>query len=270
MTAPAYRSVSQRNQYDRCPYSYYLARIEKVWQKPAAWLPMGSAIHEAIELWEKSDRTLTREEAHEAARDAYVREVSKYTDVTPNFAWWQHSGPYRGEDDLARRFDMLPEHVDRYIDWAEAHPNEKIWIVVGNDPALDLIASELEFNVEFGDVPVRGFIDLVIIDQNDQLVVRDVKTGNTPGDDFQLGVYARAIEQAYGLPDGTIDAGDYMMTKTGKPTFPYLISEWTEERVSEEFAQLETGIQAGDFPPKPEPSKCRFCDVASSCEFRAA
>lgn len=269
------RSVSQRNQYDRCPQAYYLSRIEKVWQKPAAWLPMGSAIHEGIELYEKSGRTMTRDEVADAARDSYAREVSKYTDETPNLNYWQASGPYRGPDDLVRRFDMLPVHVDRYIDWADNHDNEKVWAAPCDDPGCTdpVVGSELGFDVEFGDVPVRGFIDLVIeqsLSSGKALVVRDIKTGNTPGDDFQLGVYARAIEQVYKLPEGSIDAGDYMMTKTGKATFPYDVSKWTNERVAEEFAILEEGIANEQFDPRPDPDKCRFCDVASSCDFRAA
>lgn len=269
---PAYRSVSQRNQYDRCPKSYALARIEKVWQKPAAWLPMGTAIHEAVEKYEKSGREMSRESAHNVARDSYIVEVGKYAADTPNLDYWQASGPYRGPEDLERRFAMLPAHVDRYIDWAETHDKEKVWLAP-SDPEegsdQPRVASELGFVVEFGDVPVRGFVDLVIVDSRGELVVRDVKTGNTPGDAFQLGVYARAVEKTFDLEDGSIEAGDYMMTKTGKPTFPSDLSVWSEQRVTDEFGELELSIKSGDFPAKPEASKCRFCDVAASCEFRA-
>ncbi|QKT07917.1 PD-(D/E)XK nuclease family protein [Gordonia sp. X0973] len=274
---PAYRSVSQRNQYDRCPQSYYLARIKKVWQKPAAWLPMGSAVHEGVERWEKSGRTMSREEAEAVVATSYDREVSKYTAETPNFDWWQSSGPYRATDDLPRRFDLAREHINRYIDWAEKHPNERMWETPPGwcDETVDhnghespgKVASELGFNTTFGSVPVRGFIDLVV-EGEEGLVVRDVKTGNTPGDDFQLGVYAAAIAQEYDVEQPT--RGDYFMTKTGKPTLEYDISEWTPARVAEEFEELEDNIQNERFDPKPDPSKCRFCDVASSCDFRAA
>ena len=55
------------------------------------------------------------------------------------------------------------------------------------------------------------------------------------GDDFQLGVYARAVELTYNLSEGLIEAGDYFMTKTGKPTFPYDLTYWTNQRVADEF-----------------------------------
>lgn len=322
---PKYRSVSQRNSYDRCKYAYYLARVLKVWQKPAAWLPMGSAVHAAAEAWEKSGRTMTVAEAQDVFREEYANEVSKYTEVTPNFDWWFASGPYKAEDDLPRRYDLGLEHVERYIEWALAHPDEKVWIAPGYiDPRCESgvdhaddcdcrepqLASELGFEFMAGDVPVRGFIDLVIevthpavVDKRceklkanaelvegmgpeiehpewqhikgkcscrpiwKELVVRDIKTGSAPGDDFQLGVYGVAIHELFGvdLPE----AGDYFMTKSGKPTFAYDISKWTPEKVAEEFRRLEDGIESEDWEPSPAPSKCKFCDVAASCDFRA-
>src|SRR3954469_19163368 len=94
------RSYSQLGAYDRCPYMYYLERVEKVWQRPAAWLPMGTAVHEAAERWELSGRTMSLEEAQQIFRDAYVRETNKYLDDTPNANHWFRSGPYKGPEDI--------------------------------------------------------------------------------------------------------------------------------------------------------------------------
>lgn len=60
------------------------------------------------------------------------------------------------------------------------------------------------------------------------LVIRDHKTGNNPGDDFQLGIYAVAIDATQGVKS---ELGEFWMGKTGKPTFPYDLSDWTKERV---------------------------------------
>jgi putative RecB family exonuclease len=57
------------------------------------------------------------------------------------------------------------------------------------------------------------------------------------------------------------------MGKSGKPTVPYRIGEWTRERVSEAFGRLEENIQAGRFDPDPEPKKCAFCDVNWACRY---
>src|ERR1700744_3608116 len=96
-------SVSQYNSYTKCPYSWYLARRENAWQRPAAWLPQGSAVHtvaEHIELRKHAGNPMTLEEAQDLFRVEYSKEVGKYTEITPNFGWWFKSGQYDGETDV--------------------------------------------------------------------------------------------------------------------------------------------------------------------------
>lgn len=270
---PVYRSVSQMNQYKRCPYQYQLARIDKVWQRPAAWLSQGTAVHTVAEVREKRElkgSPLSREEAEKVFEDAYAEAVAQYTATTPNFDYWFRSGPYRGEADIERRYGIGKEQVEKYYDWREAHPEEKIWVAPDGTPGV-----ELEFQMDLSGVLVRGFIDQIlqlgdpqVTEVNGKVVVRDIKTGNKlPDDDFQLGTYAVAMQKLFGV---YATEGDYWLGKSGKPTFPYDLTEWTEERLTEEFHWLEEQIQAGNFEPDPEPSKCMFCDVNSSCPFSAA
>jgi len=259
------RSVSQLKQYEKCPYSYFLARIRnpRAWRRPAAWLPQGSAVHAAIEAWERSGRSMSLEAAQAVFRVEYSREVASYTKITPNFEWWSKSGPYGGKKDLARRFEIGMEQVEKYIRWATNHPYEVVWISPDGTPGI-----ELGFDMDLDGVMVRGFIDLIIVDEDGNLRVRDHKTGNQPGDDFQLGVYGLALAETYGIEQPAI--GDYWMGKPGKPTYPYDISEWTKDRVTEVFHELEENIQAGNFDPHPDVDRCKFCDVSDACEFRMA
>lgn len=201
---------------------------------------------------------MTLEEALDSYREEYSNEVSKYTEVTPNFDWWSWSGPYNGERDLERRYEIGLEQVEKFVAWSD---NQVIWIAPDGTPGI-----ELGFNIELDGIDVRGFIDAIVEDNNGNLRVRDYKTGNTPGDDFQLGVYALAVNEVYGVG---IEVGDYFMAgKQGKPAGPtgtYDLRDWTREAVSARFAEVEEGIKAGRFDPDPEPSKCRFCDVSRSC-----
>lgn len=262
-----YRSVSQLKQYERCPHSWYLARILKAWKRPAAWLPQGSAVHEAAEAWERSGRTMTLDEAQDAFRDSYVKNVDEYCEITPNFEWWFASGRYRGAEDLVRRYKIGLEQVEKYLAWYAGHPHEVIWIAPDGTPGI-----EIGFDIELDGIPIRGFIDAVIVHQVEpmmcgEIVVRDNKTGNNPGDDFQLGVYGVALAEQFGIEPP--EFGDYWMGRTGKPTYPYPISQWTRERVADKFWELEENIQAERFEPLPEPSKCNFCEVSYSCEYAA-
>ncbi|SKD59923.1 Inactivated superfamily I helicase [Mycobacteroides abscessus subsp. massiliense] len=258
-------SVSQYKQYERCPYSWYLSRVEKAWQRPAAWLPQGSAVHEAGEAWERSGRTMTLEEMQQVYTESYDNHVNTYCDVTPNLEWWFWSGPYNGEADINRRYKIGKDQCGKMLDWYGKHPEEVVWIAPDGTPGI-----ELGFDIDLDGIEIRGFIDLVIETEKGlyaELDVRDNKTGNKPGDDFQLGVYAVAIEEKYGI---AVNSGTYWMGRTGKPTKPYDLTDWTRETVRDKFVELQDNINAGNFPPDPEPSKCRFCDVSYSCQYSQA
>lgn len=254
-------SVSQYKTYTRCPYSWKLQKIDKVWQRPAAWLAQGTAVHAAAEAYERSGRTLPLGEMLDVFRQSYTDEISEYTDDTPNFDWWFASGPYRGAQDIERRFLLGLEQTGKYPAWYEKHPDEVVWIAPDGTPGI-----ELGFDIDLDGIQVTGFIDVIIIDaETGELTVRDNKTGNQPGDDFQLATYAVAVELAYGVDRPRM--GDYWMGRTGKPTFPFDLSAWDRDRITAEFRQLADNIQAERFAPDPEPAKCRFCPVAESCEF---
>lgn len=263
------RSYSQLGAYERCPYMYYLERVEKVWQKPAAWLPMGTAVHAAAEAWELSGRTMTLEEAQQVFRDSYSRETNRILAEVPNTKYWFASGPYKGDTDIARRFALGLGHVERYILWYEKHPAQKP-ITYQDADGVDRIGVELPFRLNIGGVPVRGFIDWVGYNDKGGLIVRDNKTGNTPGGPDQLATYALAVEARWALPDiGVhVEEGDFFMTRTGKPTIPYALTKAVKVQLAEDFATMDEGVKAGNFPPKPEASKCMFCSVNGSCKYR--
>ena len=252
-----HRSVSQHNTYNQCAYRYKLERLDRVWQRPASWLSQGTAVHAALEAWERSGRTMTIEEAQEVFKEEYAKANDEMMEITPNLDYWFASGPYKGAVDMERRFGIGLGQVADLIGWYDKHPEEKVWVTPDGTPAI-----ELEYNVELGGVPVRGFIDL-IMETPDGLVVRDIKTGNKPGDEFQLATYAAAMKQMY---DVEIKTGDYFMGRTGKPTVPY---DLTEEipLVPEKYKDMNAKVEAGEFPADPDPKKCNFCGVRTSCEF---
>lgn len=258
------RSYSQLNQYERCPYAYYLQRVEHVWERPAAWLPMGTAVHSAAEAWELSGRVMTLEEAQEAFRVAYRASTDALLEETPNAKFWFSSGPYKGPEDIVRRFKLGQEHIARYIAWYEKHPNEVPLSFF--DGEKETLAVEFPFEIKIGGVMVRGFIDWIGWDDRSQLIVRDNKTGTLPGGPDQLATYALATEKAF--PDYSVTQGDFFMTRTGKPTIPYQLTRVVKEQLAEDYATMDSQVEAGNFPAKPDPKKCMFCSVQTSCKYR--
>ncbi|QGH78077.1 Cas4 exonuclease [Mycobacterium phage LoneWolf] len=284
------RSVSQLNQYTRCPMSYKLSRIDKVWARPAAWLPQGTAFHTVAEIVEKAraeGREVPLERAQEIFREEYAKDIGELSAITPNFDWWQGSGPYNAWRDIERRFHVGLEQVEKFYAWRSMVGQQIWWTPAKRDRACLIRedsehhvadcecepskpAIELQFNLVIetpaGPIRLRGFIDAVVVLPDGSVRVRDYKTGNKPGDDFQLGVYALVIKLLYGVE---VTTGDYFMAgkKGKKPTLthPFDLTEWTLEAVAARFAEVEEGIRAGMFEALPEPDKCNFCDVSYSC-----
>lgn len=255
------RSVSQLKQFEKCPQSWFRARVLRTWQRPAPWLPQGSAVHGAVEWWERGGRSAPLEDVQAVFSRLYAEEIRGYTRATPNFEWWFRSGPYDGKRDIPRRYAIGMEQCAKYLAYYARFPEQVIWITPDGTPGI-----ELAFDMDLAGVPVRGFIDAVIWD-GEKLIVRDNKTGNDPGDDFQLGVYGLAIRKEYGVEAWT---GDYWMAKPGKATWPFDLHDWPEDRVTEKFLELEEAIASGDFTAKPSPDKCRFCDVSYGCAYSEA
>jgi putative RecB family exonuclease len=262
-----HRSVSQLKEYsiehDGCPYRWYLHRVERKWQKPAAWSPQGTGVHKVGEEYERSGRTLTLEQAFEIFDESYMEEINKLTAETPNFKMWFRSGGWRRsvEDDIERRWGIGYEQVEKYIDYYKERPEEKVFVT--EDGTL---AVELPFRIDFDGVEVIGYIDQVVWDPIEKRwVVRDIKTGKTPGDEMQLAVYGVVMEEDHGL---VIDYGDYWMAVSGKPTFPYDLTDWPKSRLSDEFGAMDQGVKEERFDPNPSLDRCKMCSVNWACEFR--
>ena len=194
---------------------------------------------------------------------AVIEEVRQSGFLVEDWFW---SGPYDGHKSVDRWHDQGPEMVQAFIDWWELNPEAEIWITPDGVPAI-----ELPFEIMLGDIPVRGFIDLVV-QIGTALVVVDLKTSaKTPGDYRQVAIYACAVELMYGVRPryGTyfmargVGRGDKPRTyflrpvELDKPQFsvPYL---------TREFAMAETGVRAGVFPAKPG-EQCARCGVAYAC-----
>jgi putative RecB family exonuclease len=201
---------------------------------------------------------MTLEQAQEVFRLSYAEEVNKYSEDTPNFRYWFRSGPHDGEADIERRYNLGLAQVRRFVEYyTEIAPDEETWVTHNGD-----LAVEFPFEIELGTVPVRGYIDDVI-DLPKSLRVRDNKTGKDPGDVMQLKLYGIAIEHEF---DVKVTSGDYWMGRTGTPTVPYNLTQWSEEWVTDEFGKLDTAIRNGEFDPDPEPNKCTMCSVSVHCD----
>lgn len=257
------RSFSQWSDWQRCPRMFELKRIEKRPQKQAAWSPMGTAIHAAIERWEKSDRRMPVEEVQARFRGVYGYEIDQQKEVEPNLDRWFPSGPYHAEDDIPRRQEIGEEHVAGVLGWYEKNPGEQPWRLIDGR-----LAVELRFWLQLGSSRVIGFGDVVIRYPTGELLPRDYKSGRSDGDPMQLKLLAIAVEdylEHHGEPT-RVAAGDFFKTRNAAPQKrPHRMDEWSRDDLVVEFEKLDHEIGGGRFPANPG-DHCRFCSVRDWCD----
>jgi len=297
------RSVSQVKQYleslGGCAYRYYLQRVAQVWQRPASWFPLGLAVHEAAEWWERGSRKASADAMVEEFKRSYQEHTDRLIKETPNVWVWFDAGPYRGQEYIDRNFRVGQEQTRRYYDYyVNQQPGEVVWITPAGEPAI-----ELGFEFDLDGVKVRGFIDQIVevrpplperirtasgsvskskaaveayekalSDQAGEpsiLRLRDIKTGANPGDTFQLKVYDIAVEDTLGV---SIGSGDYFMVKHdkagGPPTQAYDLTIMSRNQVGDLFNEMNEGVRAEKFDPSPSEENCRRCGVAEACIYR--
>lgn len=260
-----HRSVSQVSEYleslGGCNYKYFLKRVVRVWDKPAAWFPQGSGVHTGAEFWEKNGRKPSRETVQAVYREEYTREVYRYAEKTPNLNYWSPSHIYVGWDDITRRALVGVKQLDNYLDYYEKNPDQVPWTTQDGQKAI-----ELKFEVALDGVKAMGFIDQVIVRPDGTTVVRDLKTGKKPGGMLQLKTYQIALVEQFDL---LVDSGDYFLLDKKKPLAPYDLDAMSEDQVTDLFGLMDRGVREESFDPSPEPEKCRMCTFKTSCEYSA-
>jgi putative RecB family exonuclease len=270
------RSWSQLTSYEQCPHAFFLERIEKVWQRPAAWFATGLGVHSAAEAHEEGEAPDV-DSMLLVAQEAFRADINERLEQTPNAEYWQSSGPYHGPADIPRRYADLRRHLDNYLMVSATLP--PIWQAPEGDPRdpSRTPAVELAIDLDLDGVQAIGSIDQVRENsETGDLEIWDVKAGSmTPDEPGQLVTYAMDVRRKTGLP---VASGGYIMTAK-KPTPKGRISAAqvvrkdltliSEESLTARFHAADEGIKAGRWDPKPG-KHCERCSVASSCPFSLA
>lgn len=255
------RSVSQLENFLRCPEGYRLEKIAKAPRAQAAWFAQGTAVHDAIEKWEATGRVFGVAEITAWYKAAWETEIGLALDAEPDLSKWLTGGRTRADVDIANREVRGLDQALAYQAWAlsQAH----IWRVMEYLP--DEYAVEVPFDITLNGVRLIGYIDQIIEFEDGQIIPRDLKTGSKlPSSPRQLGVYSIAIEETLGIPRPLY--GDFYMAKNTDVTKPYDLSRYTRERVGKWFEDLDSMISEGRFIPNPG-DICRVCGVARFCDL---
>lgn len=251
------RSYSQVSQYRYCGWSFKLQRVDKVEGKPSWAAVAGSAVHNATEYIDRDWNPANSEDLIQAgvtqAYEYIAAEIDQQnisTDQWVSFGWKpRQDGTWWSETGV-------PNAIGAYVQWRLDNPR---YVVI---PEM----IEVSFDVNVGDVWVVGKIDRVFRDrEGGSLLTVDLKTGNKPKNDEQLGLYRQALA-AQGV-EVTYGAYLYGLKRgTAEMTPPLDLSHWTAEKLYRVYKATDQAADAGIFIPNPGDA-CRICSFADVCEF---
>ena len=246
-------SYSSASTIAQCGMQWWLQKVARAPQRPAAWFSHGTSVHSAIEHYERSERR-SRKSAIEVFHTEYDRLIAEAQETEPDDTKWLRGGRVTTARDIDNRRDTGATQVEWYMDFADIS-GFKIWRTPEGEPAL-----ELRFEREWGGVPVIGYIDAVWEWPDGSIEPVDLKTGARPEAARQLGVYRVALEETYGL---TITHGRYVLLKTGIAD-PVELTWYTRRRMDVMFSAAQAAVDNRMFDSHVG-KHCFTCTVKDHC-----
>jgi hypothetical protein len=170
-----------------------------------------------------------------------------------------HGGPADAPEILvsaaARDLDVHPKAAQ------QAKAANDVRAAIGALAGWTIEHVEAPFSLQYGDVVVGGFIDLIARDATGRAVLVDYKTGETAASEYalQLGIYRDAVERAYHLPAAACFIGRF--SDAGFALEPLDVPAPDEVRAR--IAAVAKGLRERDVTPRPG----RWC---YTCAYRAA
>lgn len=254
------RSVSQLQSYAKCGWAYYLERIAKAPQRQASWFVQGTAVHAAVEAYERSNREMSTEDALAVFEAAWEVEMSEAEALQPDPEMWMVGGKKRRDTDATQRWELGHDQVEDYISW---HPKEDAdWVpleLIPGEPAV-----EVDFEVMFGNVKVIGGIDSIMVNPDGLVAVVDVKTGTQkPTDPYQMVTYKFAVQMLF---DIHVDIAQWWMSKDASYEVFESLHNFSFDEVVEWYNNLDYGVDNKIFLANPG-AHCFTCTVRPYCKY---
>ena len=270
-------SYSSANSMGTCGWQYYLRKELGFAERPNSAAVGGTVVHVATEAIDRflhgaeNPGEFSRAELLELglnnASKALDQELAE-ADASgfTRSEWKSYGRPTKdkpnGEDiDWFARV-AIPKCIESYIDWRLDNPNLRTHTLPNGIAAI-----EVEYTINVGlRVPIRGYIDRVFEDEDGSPIIIDLKTGQKPKTDEQLGLYHFALEQTTGQRY-TYGAYFYALKRGGEMTNPIDLSHWTQEKIAYKYDVAEKMITAKLFLPNAG-DNCFHCGVSQHCAYR--
>lgn len=268
---PAHLSFSTVAGYRDCGLRLRLQKIMRKEQRPGLAGIGGNAVHTATEwadgeaLPEHGWPTPDMFDPNLAFEIAWSSEIEKRKEQSPSYkypedyiATGRASAEHGGKRGVSWWMEQGPIMVQRWIDWRQN--GWSIWETPEGNPGV-----EVELNIVLpGDIPVKMFIDRLMVTPAGQLAVVDIKSGREPETPEQLGLYACGIELTWG-PEYRPAWGFWWDASKGTHSQPMDLSRYTVDYFAGVYDEAVRGINAGCFLAKPANRCSTWCSVAYAC-----
>ncbi len=253
MTEPVYPipltlSPSRISSFRTCPLQFRFVSIEKLPEPPQIHLVKGNFVHRVLELLLAHDPELR---TPDAALEAF--EVTKT------------------EYESSVKFIALGLTEDAH----DAFFKDSRQILNGyyrmeNPRNTNVIGLELKLEADFGKFVLRGIIDRLEYDENDQLVISDYKTGNTPSAKFgknkmdNMHLYASLCLRVRGELPQKLRLMYLKSSTSVKEEVTAQSNIKCEDAAIETFDQIAESCQSGVFATN-KSGLCNFCAFKQWC-----
>lgn len=242
-----YLSYSQYNSYTRCPRSWYLSKVRKAEEKQTWYIPIGSAVHTAVESFLKGEPY--------DLEDIFYDLIAKQMTVEPDTSKWLYGG---SQDDPVIEAKALQRAN-------ECHYN-----------ALEFLEDVEVYEIEFDasgmlpglDIPIKGFIDILGEHKRHGPVIIDWKTGSQkPKDNFQLETY-KALMDERGGPYKYNTGLWGMLSPLASKARPVDLSEVSPKDVGAKYQAVYEQMSKKIYKTNAG-YNCRFCFNQDNCLLEA-
>jgi putative RecB family exonuclease len=160
------------------------------------------------------------------------------------------------KEDAAWWFDNGPKMINFWTQFRQDSGFNMYQLPDGSE------AIETELNQEVGGVPLKAFLDRLMVAPTGELIVVDIKTSSRePASLTQLGIYAILVEKTFGVRPSL---GSYFMARTGELTAPQSLDRYTEARLGSWAKGFELAMDNKIFIPQVT-SMCGTCSVNAAC-----
>lgn len=253
---PERLSFSSLSSYVECGERWRFDRLFEV--RTSTWFATvaGSAIHE---ITEAIDRGLPEEPFKDVFDRLLAVERENGIEVKPSGKVLKNVGPTGGPNkkDYDWYLHYGPLFITSYAEWRDANPHLVIATLPDGSPAI-----EVSLTADIGGDTFRGYIDRVFLDTSSMTyILVDLKTGNDPSSNLQLGAYRVGLLREYG-----IEAAQGGFWSAPKGTLGYLVdlSVYSESYIDAQFEMAWRGIRASVFLANPG-NFCNACDAKPYC-----